>query len=63
MIVTTFILSLFIAHQAPAPIDLDNVPPSMVKVLPACEYEDGNTDGLPCIWDGRYYNDSSAYRN
>ena len=35
--------------------------------LPACEYEDGNPDGEPCLWrsdNGRhYYNDGSNYRD
>ncbi|WP_131588735.1 hypothetical protein [Mycolicibacterium phlei] len=34
--------------------------------VPACIYEDGNPDGLPCIWvdpdtGAQYYNDGSNY--
>ena len=34
---------------------------------PACKFEDGNPDGLPCIWTSprtgqQYYNDSANYR-
>jgi hypothetical protein len=44
-----------VAHAAP------------VGQLPACEFEDGNVDGLPCIWTSprtgeQYYNDGSEYR-
>ncbi|MDV3129088.1 hypothetical protein M1247_29575 [Mycobacterium sp. 21AC1] len=36
--------------------------------LPACQYEDGNPDGQPCMWTSprtgkTYYNDGSEYRN
>lgn len=36
--------------------------------LPACPYEDGNPNGLPCMWTSpstglAYYTDSSEYRN
>jgi hypothetical protein len=35
--------------------------------LTICQYEDGNTDGLPCMWTDadtgtQYYVDSSNYR-
>lgn len=35
--------------------------------LPACAFEDGNTDGLPCLWvdpdtGDAYLNDSAVYR-
>lgn len=36
--------------------------------LPACQFEDGNPDGLPCMWTSprtglAYYNDGSNYRD
>jgi hypothetical protein len=35
--------------------------------LPACQYEDGNPDGMPCLWTSprtgiAYYNDGGNYR-
>lgn len=48
--------------QAPSLIDFDNVPPIIRIMLPACEEEDGNQNGLPCIWDGKYYITSENYR-
>jgi hypothetical protein len=37
------------------------------STMAVCSYEDGNTDGLPCVWTdpdtgARYYVDSSNYR-
>lgn len=38
------------------------------SLLPACQYEDGNPGGMPCIWTDpdtgdRYLNDGRNYRN
>lgn len=37
------------------------------ELVPACEYEDGNVDGLPCLWSDpdtgvRFYVTSENYR-
>ncbi|AWY03904.1 hypothetical protein SEA_NEDARYA_87 [Gordonia phage Nedarya] len=53
------ILSILIAFF---PAIADDVPAPFVEALPACVEEDGNPDGTPCIWEGKYYNDSSVYR-
>lgn len=51
------------------PAIADDVPAPIADTMPTCEYEDGNTNGEPCIWyggehgpEGRWYVDSSAYR-
>lgn len=36
--------------------------------LPDCQHEDGNPDGMPCLWTSprtgiAYYNDGSNYRD
>lgn len=43
-------------------------PFSPVDGLVRCQYEDGNPDGLPCVWTDPdtgdlYYNDGSNYRD
>ncbi|AOE44695.1 hypothetical protein SEA_STROSAHL_91 [Gordonia phage Strosahl] len=53
--ILTFLIALF-------PPLADNVPAPFVEAMPVCEYEDGNTDGTACIFDGRWYVDSSNYR-
>lgn len=42
-------------------------PHSHAEPLPACQYEDGNTNGQACMWTDpdsgtEYYVDSSNYR-
>ena len=44
----------------------DNRDPIVVDGMAVCAYEDGNPDGLPCIWVSNeglaYYLDGSNYR-
>ena len=42
-------------------------PVASAQPLPACQYEDGNVDGQPCLWVDPdtgygYYVDSANYR-
>lgn len=58
----------FIALVAYAGISVATVDMTPKPKYPACQYEDGNPDGKPCIWTDpntgvQMYSDSSEYRN
>lgn len=52
------------SHATTCYIDVDGAR----HCLPSCDYEDGNPDGLPCVWvdtdtGDAYLNDGANYRS